>query len=63
VASGRHPNVLSPAHVERQGRLIERLVADCRLVDGMTRRQEASVDGLPLDDYLGFLQSALHAAS
>ncbi len=37
--------------------LIEALVRDSFCVDGVTKRREASVDGLTLDDYLGVFRS------
>jgi hypothetical protein len=37
--------------------LIVRLVRDSFCVDGLTKRREATVDGLPLDDYLLTLQA------
>jgi hypothetical protein len=42
---------------ESQRTLIERLVRDAGAVDGLTRRREVSVDGLPLDVYLQPLES------
>jgi hypothetical protein len=41
----------------RQQRLIESLVRDAGAVDGLTRRREPTVDGLPLDVYLRPLDS------
>ena len=38
-------------------RLIEALVSHSFCVDGVTKRREASVDGLSLDDYLGTFES------
>lgn len=37
---------------EKQRRLIEAIVRDGGAVDGVTKRREATVDGLPLDEYL-----------
>lgn len=39
-------------NAEQLRELIERLVRDAGLVDGVTGRREASVDGLPLETYL-----------
>ncbi|HVA47668.1 MAG TPA: glutamate cyclase domain-containing protein [Pirellulales bacterium] len=41
----------------RQRALIESLVSEGGAVDGATRCQAATVDGLPLDDYLAMLES------
>jgi hypothetical protein len=38
-----------------EGRLIETIVRDAGAVDGVTKRNAATVDGLPLEDYLQVL--------
>jgi hypothetical protein len=38
-----------------EGRLIETIVRDTGAVDGVTKRNAATVDGLPLDEYLQVL--------
>jgi hypothetical protein len=43
---------LTGSNAEQLRELIERLVRDAGLVDGVTGRREASVDGLPLETYL-----------
>ncbi|HVX15741.1 MAG TPA: glutamate cyclase domain-containing protein [Pirellulales bacterium] len=44
----------------RQRELIETLVSEGGAVDGVTRRREATVDGLPIDLYLGVLERIRH---
>jgi hypothetical protein len=46
---------------QRQRELIESLVRDGGAVDGVTRRKEPTVDGLPLDDYLAVLEQIRRA--
>lgn len=41
---------------DRERSLIESLVSEGGAVDGATRRHEATVDGLPLNDYLALLE-------
>lgn len=43
---------LAPWNVDHQRALVERLVHEAGAVDGVTRRAQASVDGLPLETYL-----------
>jgi hypothetical protein len=44
-----------PWSVDSQRELIETLVREAGAVDGVTRRREATVDGLPLETYLQML--------
>ena len=46
------PSVFEQCRVDTQRRLIETLVERAGAVDGVTRRHEATVDGLPLETYL-----------
>jgi D-glutamate cyclase len=48
--------VLAPFTAERERTLLERLVEEGPAVDGVTRRQEPSVDGLPFLTYIQPLQ-------
>ncbi|MGE0607756.1 MAG: glutamate cyclase domain-containing protein [Pirellulales bacterium] len=43
------------------GRLMEVLVRDAAAVDGVSRRREASVDGIPLADYLAYFNELRQA--
>lgn len=62
VAAGRH-DLITPAVVDRQHDLLRHLVKTTRIVDGVTRRREATVDGLPLEVYLGLLREAVECAA
>ena len=48
-------NLISPWSLQSQRELIEVMVRETDAVDGVTARREATVDGLPLDTYLGAL--------
>lgn len=54
-------SALYDADAAAERRMIETLVQQAGAVDGVTKRREASVDGLPLDEYLALL-SDLRAA-
>jgi D-glutamate cyclase len=43
---------LAPLDKEFHRRLLERMIADGPAIDGMTRRREATVDGLPFETYI-----------
>jgi hypothetical protein len=54
LLAGR-PEVARPWGIESQRALIETLVREGGAVDGVSRRREATVDGLPLETYLQIL--------
>lgn len=48
-------DIVSAADCAAERRLIEALVQQAGAVDGVTKRREATVDGLPLEEYLALL--------
>ncbi|MBX7072670.1 MAG: DUF4392 domain-containing protein [Pirellulales bacterium] len=62
AAAGRH-DLITPAVVDRQRDLLRHLVKTTSIVDGVTRRREATVDGLPLEEYLGLLREAVECVA
>jgi hypothetical protein len=63
AAASARPDLVCQTQVDRQRRLIEAIVRETNAVDGVTRRREATVDGLPLERYLRFLRLALELES
>jgi hypothetical protein len=51
--------LLAHWNADSQRRLIESLVRESSVVDGVTKRHEPTVDGLPLDEYLTVLDVVL----
>jgi hypothetical protein len=49
------PDLPASWPVSSQRQLIEAMVREASAVDGVTKRREATVDGLPLEDYLSVL--------
>lgn len=50
------PQVVAPLGPDAVRRLIERLVVEAGAIDGLTHQRQATVDGLPLDEYLQVLR-------
>lgn len=59
----RSLDLASVLNIERERRLLIRLVKETGAVDGVTLRREASVDGVPADEYLTMLESVVAAAN
>jgi hypothetical protein len=53
---GGRTDLIDAWNEDRQRHLIEALVRDAAAIDGLTRRREPTVDGLPLDRYLAVLE-------
>ena len=62
VALRHRGDLISAWDAESQRRLIESLVRDAGAVDGVTGLRQASIDGIPLEEYLHALSAICQAA-